>query len=81
MRLLEQFAYPLDRRQPADPVLCREEELAELIRVLCRRNKNSPALVGPPGEPGRGSTAVGGKTDLEPEHGGTGGGNQIPGRV
>ena len=55
MRLLEQFAYPLDRRQPADPVLCREEELAELIRVLCRRNKNSPALVGPPGV---GKTAI-----------------------
>ena len=55
MRLLEQFAYPLDRRQPADPVLCREEELAELIRVLCRRSKNSPALVGPPGV---GKTAI-----------------------
>ena len=49
MRLLEQFAIPMDRRPPADPVLCREEELAELARILCRRNKNSPALVGPPG--------------------------------
>lgn len=49
MRLLEQFASPMDRRLSADPVLCREEELAELVRILCRRNKNSPALVGPPG--------------------------------
>ena len=49
MRLLEQFAIPLDRRLPPDPVLCREEELAELVRVLCRRGKNSPVLVGPPG--------------------------------
>ena len=39
----------MDRNLPPDPVLCREEELAELIRVLCRRGKNSPALVGPPG--------------------------------
>ncbi len=55
MRLLEQFAIPLDRRLPPDPVLCREEELAELVRVLCRRNKNSPVLVGPPGA---GKTAI-----------------------
>lgn len=55
MRLLEQFAFPLDRRLPPDPVLCREKELAELVRVLCRRGKNSPALVGPPGV---GKTAI-----------------------
>lgn len=55
MRLLEQFAFPLDRRLPPDPVLCREEELAELVRVLCRRNKSNPVLVGPPGA---GKTAI-----------------------
>ena len=55
MRLLEQFAVPMGRRETAEPVLCREEELAELVRVLCRRNKNSPALVGPPGV---GKTAI-----------------------
>ena len=55
MRLLEQFAVPMDRRLPSEPVLCREEELAELIRVLCRRNKSNPVLVGPPGV---GKTAI-----------------------
>lgn len=55
MRLLEQFAVPMDRCLPPDPVLCREEELAELIRVLCRRNKSNPVLVGPPGV---GKTAI-----------------------
>lgn len=53
--MLEQFAIPMDRKLPPDPVLCREEELAELVRVLCRRNKNCPALVGPPGV---GKTAI-----------------------
>lgn len=47
MRLLEQFAYPVP--DPKNPVCCRERELQEIIRVLCRREKNSPALVGPPG--------------------------------
>ncbi len=55
LRLLEQFAAPLERVAGAEPVLCREEELAELVRVLCRRSKNSPALVGPPGV---GKTAI-----------------------
>ncbi|MBR6376648.1 MAG: ATP-dependent Clp protease ATP-binding subunit, partial [Oscillospiraceae bacterium] len=55
MHLLEQFAVPMDRRLPPDPVLCREEELAELVRVLCRRNKSNPVLVGPPGV---GKTAI-----------------------
>lgn len=47
MRLLEQFAFPVG--DPRNPVLCRERELQEIICVLCRREKNSPALVGPPG--------------------------------
>ena len=55
MRLLEQFAVAMDRRLPPEPVLCREEELAELVRVLCRRNKSNPVLVGPPGV---GKTAI-----------------------
>lgn len=47
MRLLEQFTFTV--QDPRSPVLCREAELREIIRVLCRREKNSPALVGPPG--------------------------------
>jgi ATP-dependent Clp protease ATP-binding subunit ClpC len=42
-------------RGPRDPVLCRDAELEELVFVLCRRQKNSPALVGPPGV---GKTAI-----------------------
>ncbi len=38
-----------------DPVLCRESETERLIRILCRRSKNNPCLVG---EPGVGKTAV-----------------------
>ncbi len=53
MRILEQFAVPM--RGPRDPVLCRDAELEELVFVLCRRQKNSPALVGPPGV---GKTAI-----------------------
>ncbi len=32
-----------------DPVLGRENELNNLMRVLCRRNKNNPILIGNPG--------------------------------
>jgi len=53
VRILEQFAVPM--RGPRDPVLCRDAELEELVFVLCRRQKNSPALVGPPGV---GKTAI-----------------------
>ncbi len=53
MRILEQFVVPM--RGPRDPVLCRDAELEELVFVLCRRQKNSPALVGPPGV---GKTAI-----------------------
>jgi ATP-dependent Clp protease ATP-binding subunit ClpC len=42
-------------RGPRDPVLCRDAELEEMVFVLCRRQKNSPALVGPPGV---GKTAI-----------------------
>ncbi len=32
-----------------DPVLGREKEINNLMRVLCRRNKNNPILIGNPG--------------------------------
>lgn len=38
-----------------DPVFCREEEIALMTDVLCRRRKNNPILVG---DPGVGKTAV-----------------------
>ena len=38
-----------------DPVIGRDEETARLIRILSRRNKNNPCLLG---EPGVGKTAV-----------------------
>ncbi|MBR4867042.1 MAG: ATP-dependent Clp protease ATP-binding subunit, partial [Clostridia bacterium] len=38
-----------------DPVVAREEEIGQLVHILCRRTKNNPCLVG---EPGVGKTAV-----------------------
>ncbi len=38
-----------------DPVFCRDEEIARMIEILCRRQKNNPCLVG---EPGVGKTAL-----------------------
>ena len=38
-----------------DPVVCREKEIDRVIRILCRRTKNNPCLIG---EPGVGKTAV-----------------------
>ncbi len=38
-----------------DPVLCRDKEIARVIRILSRRTKNNPCLVG---EAGVGKTAV-----------------------
>ena len=56
LRLLEQFAQDMAERVTAtDPVIGRQRELDEVINILCRKNKNNPALVG---EPGVGKTAV-----------------------
>ena len=38
-----------------DPVVCRDEEIRRAIRILSRRTKNNPVLIG---EPGVGKTAV-----------------------
>lgn len=38
-----------------DPVIGRDDEIRRIIRVLCRRTKNNPCLIG---EPGVGKTAV-----------------------
>lgn len=56
MKLLEQFAQDMtEQAAVADPVIGRARELDEIINILCRKNKNNPALVG---EPGVGKTAI-----------------------
>ncbi len=56
MKLLDQFSEDLLVKAAAmEPVVGREEEINTVIAILCRRNKNNPALVG---EPGVGKTAI-----------------------
>ena len=57
-QLLEKYSKDLTeaaRGGKLDPVIGREEEIGRLIRILSRRTKNNPCLVG---EPGVGKTAV-----------------------
>ena len=56
--VLDSFAQDLTalaRRGGIDPMIGREQEIARVIQILSRRNKNNPCLVG---EPGVGKTAV-----------------------
>ena len=56
MRLLEQFCEDMvEKAGSREPVIGREEEIAAVVAVLCRKHKNNPALVG---EPGVGKTAI-----------------------
>ena len=56
VRLLEQFSEDLlEKAAGMDPVIGREQEIDTVIGILCRKNKNNPALVG---EPGVGKTAI-----------------------
>ena len=41
--------YKRQKKGLLDPVLGRENEINNLMRVLCRRNKNNPILIGNPG--------------------------------
>ena len=55
-RLLEQFSEDLILKAGSmEPVIGREKEIETVIGILCRKNKNNPALVG---EPGVGKTAI-----------------------
>ena len=57
-KVLEQFTRSLNvlaREGKLDPVVGRDREIARCIRILSRRTKNNPVLVG---EPGVGKTAV-----------------------
>ncbi len=56
--LLDEFARDLTalaREDKVDPVIGREREIGRVIRILARRTKNNPVLIG---EPGVGKTAV-----------------------
>ena len=58
LKQLEKFGRELTVRSVSegfDPVIGREEEIADVIGILCRRNKNNPCLTG---EAGVGKTAV-----------------------
>ena len=55
-KLLEQFSDDLIlKAESMDPVIGRDREIDMVIGILCRKNKNNPALVG---EPGVGKTAI-----------------------
>ena len=55
-KLLEQFSEDLIQKAGnMEPVIGREKEIDTVIGILCRKNKNNPALVG---EPGVGKTAI-----------------------
>lgn len=55
---LEKYAYDLVERaknQKLDPVIGRDSEIRNVVRILSRKTKNNPVLIG---EPGVGKTAV-----------------------
>lgn len=55
---MERFGYDLverARQQKLDPVIGRDSEIRNVIRILSRKTKNNPVLIG---EPGVGKTAV-----------------------
>ena len=55
-KLLDQFSEDLVMKAVSmDPVIGRDREIDMVIGILCRKNKNNPALVG---EPGVGKTAI-----------------------
>ncbi|MBR4291014.1 MAG: ATP-dependent Clp protease ATP-binding subunit [Oscillospiraceae bacterium] len=55
-KLLDQFSEDLViKASGMEPVIAREKEIDMVIGILCRKNKNNPALVG---EPGVGKTAI-----------------------
>ena len=66
---LEKYGYDLVKRareQKLDPVIGRDSEIRNVVRILSRKTKNNPVLIGEPvpammaaiGEPGVGKTAV-----------------------
>lgn len=57
-KLINEFGIDLcekARNNNIDPVIGREDEIKQIIQVLCRKNKNNPLLIG---EAGVGKTAI-----------------------
>ena len=96
VRLLEQYCENMiEKAARMEPVVGRERELCEVEQILCRKNKNNPALIGEPGVGedcdcrGAGAAAgertgaagTGGKEALSARSGKCSGGDQIPRRV
>lgn len=55
---LDKFAINISKRakdQKIDPIIGRDEEIRNVIRILSRKSKNNPVLIG---EPGVGKTAI-----------------------
>ena len=58
LEAIEKYTIDLTRQareNKIDPVIGRDEEIRRLIQILCRRTKNNPVLIGPPGV---GKTAI-----------------------
>ena len=56
MKLLEQFSEDLiEKAAKMEPVIGRDAQIDMVVGILCRKNKNNPALVG---DPGVGKTAI-----------------------
>ena len=56
----------LARENSLDPVIGRDTEIRSVVRILSRKTKNNPVLIG---EPGVGKTAIHIKTDYISDHG------------
>ena len=55
-RVLDQFGINLlEKAEKMETVIGREAEITQVIQILCRKNKNNPALIG---QPGVGKTAI-----------------------